>query len=232
MSTPRTASPNDIQRTETIEAYRSIVAQWSNIDGPATSLKLPRAISRGAAAAVAWALHLADDTGCVELTALRDALGVTDASSTRRILGELERLGLARRLVTSRPLKMRLVYSAIFKGDKWQTCQHCPHPVVTGVAKPRYCATCMATIVRHDRTWRAHAFEVWASSRGTTEAAVIYKIHAQTNQPLFTRKGVKDSVETPKEGIVNWMLHTGLIVDETYWRQRVRAYNDGDEGEE
>lgn len=232
MSTPRNSTPADAWRNETVENYRALVAQWANVDGVATGLKLPRAISRAGAAAIAWGLHLADEDGCVVVDRLREALGITASRSVRSIVAELERLGLARRLVVSRPLKMRLVYSAIFKGEKWQTCQHCPHPVVTGVAKPRYCATCMATIVRHDRTWRAHAFEVWAASRGLTEAAVIYKIHAQTNQPLFTRKGVKDSVETPKEGIVNWMLHTGLIVDETYWRQRVRAYNDGDEGEE
>jgi hypothetical protein len=197
------------------------------------TVKLPVNLSNRARGVLGWMLVLMDDEGCVLAEDLRDVLGLSSrpgdpTAALRSTLRDLEAFGLARRIRRSSPLRIRVALSKVVV-DGWTTCMHCPRPVVVGTHASHYCAPCMATLVRHDRTWRAHAFEVWAAQNpGESEAKVIYKIHAQTNQPLFSRKLDPDTV---KEGIVNWMLSAGMIVNEPFWRGRVRAFAAGEDGE-
>ena len=182
---------------------------------------------------VATALHLADHEGRVWRADLERVTGLTTKQVNRSVTTAQE-FGLLRRIVWERPARIRLAYAKIVRGG-WQTCEHCPRPVVIGAdGRQRYCAPCMALIVRRDRTWRAHAFEVWAGRKACeSESSIIYKIHAQTKQPLFTRHARVDVAnEDSVEGIVNWMLRTGLIEDVAGWTRRVRAFGQGDEGED
>lgn len=202
-----------------------------NSESPASTWKLPATLPTAARHALSMSLHIADEHGVVAVRRLRTLLGIGE-EPMRRTVVQLESHRLVRRLAggTHHGSRFRIAYSRIFRGDDWPTCEHCPRPVLVGTGYAhRYCAVCMATIVRHDRRWREHAFEVWASApKGDSEAKTVYRIHMQTSQPIFTRKGI-EAGET-KEGIVNWMLSLGLL-REPSWQTRARAYKEGEEGE-
>ncbi len=220
-----------MEMKELSEKWRAQVATWIAIDG-AANISLPASLTVRERYVLAWALHLIDLDATCKLDDIEAATGYS-ARAVRMSVAMLEERGLVRRFrFAGKPQRLRVALSRIFKSDAWKTCAHCQHPVVPGAAKPKYCATCMATIVRHDRQWKAHAFEIWASSKKESEAQCIYRIHVQTNQPLFTRKGSKDDADPGKEGVVNWMLGEDMIVDTEYWRARIKAYNSREDGED
>lgn len=200
-------------------------------------MALPKSLTRAARDTLFAAMHLADAEGLTSVAEIAALLDITDSRMKSR-LAELERHGLARRLGRAgsalngdgRARLVRIAYSKVFTAG-WQTCAHCPRPVVKGAERPKYCATCMATIVRHDRTWKATAFEIWAgAAKGESEAKIAYRIHANTGQPLFDRRSTKDEDERGKEGIIPWMLSRGLFED-AMWADKMRARAAGEDGE-
>lgn len=206
-------------------------------DEVAGRMALPKTLSRAARAALFAAMHVADENGLTSVMEIADLLDVTDANM-KKALVELEQHGFARRLGRAgsaltgdgRTRLVRVAYSKIFVGG-WQTCLHCPRPVVRGAEKPRYCATCMATVVRHDRQWKATAVELWARGRkGESEALIAYRINTNTGQPLFVRRSTKDDDDRGKEGIVPWMISMGMFVD-PMWAEKMRARAAGEDGE-
>ena len=189
---------------------------------------LPKNLSVKGRAVLSLAMHMADDTGVIDARQLRAVSGVS-APTVRRHLAELEFHRLLRRYEEPDGTpKIRIAYSRVFK-EAWPTCEHCHRPVLVGTGYAhKYCAVCMATIVRHDRRWREHAFEAWAAAAPSdSEAKIVYRIHMQTNQPIFTKRS---DVDLTREGIVNWMLSIGLL-REPSWQTRARAFKEGEEGE-
>lgn len=187
------------------------------------AIKIPDNISARGRMTLLWCLFGANVDGLITYADLRTLSGYGE-DSTKKALAEIEAQGFIRRLTHARPRRIRVCFSRIFRRG-WRTCMHCPRPVVHGAPKSLYCATCLATIVRHDREWRTMAFEIWASSSGESDAKVVYRIHARTGQPIFTRRG--DAVETGKEGIVNWMIDMGML-KASEWAERMKAHATGE----
>lgn len=191
---------------------------------PGPLLTLPRALTRAARGVLAWAILLANEDGIVAHADLVDVLDVADRSTFAKRLRELEGHGLIIRLRRPNPVGsfIRIAWARLY-GRTWNACINCPRPA-KNVRGARYCAVCQASLARHDRSWKAMAFEIWAdgTSKRQGESTIVYRVRAATGHPLFT-----PSETGSHEGIVPWMVSEKLLVD-ALWRERMRAATTGE----
>ncbi len=193
-------------------------------DRPARWLNLPRSMSGAELKVLGWAIILADDEAVVVRRDLAELLDARDRIHLTVVIRALEGRGCVRRLPKPRPLgsHIRVSWSRIYE-KAWKQCLNCPRPV-KNVRGARYCATCQASVARHDRSWKATAFEIWhdALTRKQGEAALVYRICMATGQPAYSRRGA--GADVGKEGVVPNLLAEGLLVDKL-WSDRMRAHN-------
>lgn len=139
-------------------------------------------------------------------------LGYSGERSTRRILAECEAWGYVRR-VGHNPTRVLIALGKL----NADTCDICGGPAKLGRVRrtrgePARCHGCYQTVGRGDRSWRSKALATWinAMAAGLTEAQIVYRVHAVTRMPLYSRAsgGVADPATT---AIVPWMVQEGLI---------------------
>ena len=190
------------------------------LKGDPSWLLIPSTLSRKSRNALAWVVLLCDEAGVTRRRDLSTAFEVRDQRHLTSIVAELEAAGCVRRQDGGRSIKV--VWSKVY-GRAWRSCLNCPRPV-KNVRGARYCATCQAAVARHDRAWKAEAFEIWAAglNQGHSEAAIVYRLHVVLKRPMFTPRRA-DSVDDRHEGIVPWLLEKKMVTEKV-WRDRVRAH--------
>lgn len=191
---------------------------------------VPRDMKRSTRDLLAWCLLLADEDGVVIRSDLAEVLDARDPDHLADRIVDLEEWGYVRRMRKPAPYgsRLKVVYTAAY-GRAWKRCMNCPRPV-KNVRGARYCATCQAGVARHDRAWKAEAFEIWADGLKDkqSEARIVYRIGAATGHPMFTPRDA--GADQKREGIVPYMLREGMLVDR-FWRERMKAHagNEGDD---
>jgi hypothetical protein len=201
-----------------------------NEHGSPRWLNVPRGMRRASLACLAWMLLIADEDGVVVRRDLADVLDAREERNLSRTIADLEAWGYVRRLRKPGPpgSHIRISYAMVY-GRAWRQCLNCPRPV-KNVRGARYCATCQASVARHDRAWKKEAVEIWMDGLKLkqSEALIVYRICGATGHPMFTPRDA--GAEQKREGVVPWMLAEQMLVDR-FWRDRMRSHaaNEGDD---
>jgi hypothetical protein len=200
------------------------------------SLEIPSGLPRAWLTCLYAAIVVADETGEVPggQSTLARMLDIADRNHLRGTIAELEALGYMVRFGRPKGRRVAVVVTRLLPRDPatgLRRCRNCPRPI-RAIPNSTTCGTCQAAIARHDRKWKPIAFQIWADgqSKRESEATIVYRIHAATNWPIWTRRD-GGHAEWGAEGIVDWMMRDGMISDPV-WRRRANAFASGLDGED